>query len=246
MIEFVQGLPEGIYVGQTQRTYLQSLTACVSELEGFNLALHVGDENVRVHTHRMALMSLLSQYNVHKMTWLEQTHSTLCHVVNESSSNLLPLVGDGLVTQQQNHALMIMTADCLPIVFGNNEEIANVHAGWRGLVEGIVENTINQMNNPPMWAWLGACISQNCFEVGLGVKDVFCQKYNVEFAFKTKENPDKTYADLYAIAKYILQSYGVKHILGGEACTFTESDKYFSYRRQAKTGRMATFAFMNK
>lgn len=246
MIQFVEGLPKGIYVGQTRLQFENSLPARQSELEGFNLALHVGDDEARVHAHRIALMESLKPFQVSKMTWLQQTHSTICHVINDETT-FYPRIGDGLVTQMQGHALMIMTADCLPIVFGNDDEVANIHAGWRGLASGIIENTIKTMKKPPTWAWLGACIGQNSFEIGLEVKEIFCEKYAVEFAFITKEKiENKAYADLYAIAAHILKQFGVVHVLGGKECTFSQNKDYFSYRRQPKTGRMATFVFINK
>lgn len=109
-----------------------------------------------------------------KMTWMTQTHSTICHTVNEQIP-FTALIGDGLITQTKGHALMMMTADCLPVVLGNAEgtEIANLHAGWRGLAGGIIENTVAAMQNPPTWAWLGAAISQPCFEIGAEVKTAF-------------------------------------------------------------------------
>ncbi len=109
-----------------------------------------------------------------KMTWMTQTHSTICHIVNEQIP-FTALIGDGLITQTKGHALMMMTADCLPVVLGNAEgtEIANLHAGWRGLAGGIIENTVAAMQSPPTWAWLGAAISQPCFEIGAEVKLLF-------------------------------------------------------------------------
>ena len=106
-----------------------------------------------------------------KMTWMTQTHSTICHTVNEQIP-FTALIGDGLITQTKGHALMMMTADCLPVVLGNAEgtEIANLHAGWRGLAGGIIESTVAAMQSPPTWAWLGAAISQPCFEIGAEVK----------------------------------------------------------------------------
>lgn len=105
---------------------------------------------------------------------MTQTHSTICHTVNEQIP-FKALIGDGLVTQTKGHALMMMTADCLPVVLGNAEgtEVANLHAGWRGLAGGIIENTVTAMQNPPTWAWLGAAISQPCFEIGAEVKLLF-------------------------------------------------------------------------
>ena len=140
----------------------------------------------------------------------------------------------------------MMTADCLPVVLGNADgtEVANLHAGWRGLAGGIIENTIATMQTQPTWAWLGACISQPCFEIGAEVKQAFCEKYPLEFAFKAGEQAGKYYADLYAIARYILEQHGVTLVSGGDQCTYTQTEDYFSYRRNAKTGRMATFVFM--
>ncbi len=150
------------------------------------------------------------------MTWMTQTHSTICHTVNEQIP-FTALIGDGLITQTKGHALMMMTADCLPVVLGNAEgtEIANLHAGWRGLAGGIIENTVAAMQSPPTWAWLGAAISQPCFEIGAEVKTAFCSKYpELETAFIDGVAPNKFHADLYAIARFILQRRGVEKVLG--------------------------------
>jgi polyphenol oxidase len=245
-MQFVEGLPKGVFVGQTQINHPKALISKTPELEGFNLALHVQDDPERVQQHRMVLLDEFSQFGVDKITWMTQTHSTICHTINDEMP-FEALVGDGLVTQTKAHALMMMTADCLPVVLGNTEgtEVANLHAGWRGLANGIVENTIRQMKNPPTWAWLGAAISQPCFEVGSEVKETFCQKYpDLVTAFEAGNMEGKFQADLYAIAKYILNLHGVENVLGGNECSYTQSDKYYSYRRNAKTGRMATFVFI--
>lgn len=245
-MQFVQGLPKGVYVGQTHIQHPKTLASHLPELDGFNLALHVNDDPERVQKHRMNLLDEFSEYGVDKVTWMTQTHSTICHTINEEIQ-FEALVGDGLVTQRKAHALMMMTADCLPIVLGNAEgtEVANLHAGWRGLAGGIVENTIETMQTEPTWAWLGAAISQPCFEVGEEVKDTFCAKYpDVSLAFKTGQKTGKFYADLYAIARYILNRHGIDEVLGGDQCSYRQAQDYFSYRRSAKTGRMATFVFM--
>ncbi|EOH5181855.1 peptidoglycan editing factor PgeF [Acinetobacter baumannii] len=245
-MEFVQGLPQGVFVGQTRVHHPLALPAEQTELTGFNLALHVKDEAQRVQQHRMMLLDEFAQFGVKKMTWMTQTHSTICHTVNEKIP-FTALIGDGLITQTKGHALMMMTADCLPVVLGNAEgtEIANLHAGWRGLAGGIIENTVAAMQNPPTWAWLGAAISQPCFEIGAEVKTAFCSKYpELETTFIDGAAPNKFHADLYAIARFILQSLGVEKVLGGDQCSYQQQDEYFSYRRDAKTGRMATFVFM--
>ena len=245
-MQFVQGLPQGVFVGQTQIQHPQALPSRQAELAGFNLALHVNDDPKRVQQHRMILLDEFSQYAVNKITWMTQTHSTICHTVNDKIE-LQALEGDGLVTQTKGHALMMMTADCLPVVLGNahGTEVANLHAGWRGLAGGIIENTIQEMQTQPTWAWLGAAISQPCFEVGAEVKVAFCAKYpELEQAFQAGEQTGKYYADLYHIARFILKLKGVDLILGGEQCSYLQQQDFYSYRRNAKTGRMATFVFM--
>ena len=245
-MQFVQGLPQGVYVGQTQIEHPQSIVTANENLSGFNLALHVKDDALRVQQHRMILLNEWSAFGVDKMTWLTQTHSSTCLSINEQIP-FNALEGDALVTQRKGHALMMMTADCLPVVLGNVDgtEVANLHAGWRGLANGIVENTVNEMQSPPTWAWLGAAISQPCFEVGVEVKAAFCQKYPaLESAFFAGKTEDKFQADLYAIARFILQRLGVKTVLGGDQCSYLQDQDYFSYRRNAQTGRMASFVFM--
>lgn len=245
-MEFVQGLPKGVFVGQTRIENTQTIATFDNHLAGFNLALHVNDDAQRVQQHRMILLNQLSEFSVDKITWMTQTHSTICHTINEQIP-FIALEGDGLVTQRQGHALMMMTADCLPVVLGNSEgtEVANLHAGWRGLANGIIENTVTEMQSQPTWAWLGAAISQPCFEVGAEVKAAFCGKYpELESAFIAGQVEGKYQADLYAIARFILNRFGVETVLGGNQCSYQQDKDYFSYRRDPKTGRMATFVFM--
>lgn len=248
-IQFVQGLPQGVYVGQTQIHDLQALETDNPHLVGLNLALHVGDKPYRVHQHRMQLLNYFVPYGVTRLTWLNQTHSTICHRV-DGQYHIEALTGDGLVTSDVGHALMIMTADCLPIALGNADgtEIANLHAGWRGLANGMIEQTIQQMKIKPTWAWLGTAISQPCFEVGQEVKDRFIQSYGQIVAdyFQSSEQQGKYQADLYAMAHYILQKQGIQLILGGEQCSYQNIQDYYSYRRNTKTGRMASFVFLGK
>lgn len=248
-IEFIQGLPAHVYVGQSKIQLEDSLPSESTDLAGFNLALHVHDNPKRVQQHRIKLLQHFAQYGVTQLTWLNQTHSTICHRV-DGLAQFQPLSGDGLVTQDVGHALMIMTADCLPIVLGNADgtEIANLHAGWRGLAHGMIEQTLAKMITSAQWAWLGTAISQPCFEIGAEVKQQFLQQYaDVEPYFQASTTQDgKYYADLYAIARYILQQHGVTTILGGEECSYLNAEQYYSYRRNSKTGRMATFVFLGK
>lgn len=245
-MQFVQGLVQGVYLGQTRIHHEKALDSEKPELTGFNLALHVNDDTFRVQQHRISLLEDFAKFGVNKVTWMTQTHSTICHTINDEIT-FAALEGDGLVTQQKSHALMMMTADCLSVVLGNADgtEVANLHAGWRGLANGIVENTMTTMKTKPKWAWLGAAISQPCFEIGAEVKEFFCTKYpELETAFVDGKVEGKYHADLYAIARYILALHGVEKVLGGDQCSYQQDDEYYSYRREAKTGRMATFVFM--
>lgn len=245
-MQFISGLPQGVYVGQTGIQHQGALLSNHPYMQGFNLALHVGDDPLRVQQHRMLLLDELAVYGAQRLHWLNQTHSTICHRI-EQGAELQALEGDALITAQAGQALMMMTADCLPVVLGNaaGTEVANLHAGWRGLADGVIEQTCRQMQSPVTWAWLGAAISQSCFEVGGEVKQIFCAKYpEVASAFKAGHQADKFYADLYAIARYILQQHGVELILGGDQCTYTQTQDYYSYRRQSQTGRMASFVFI--
>jgi polyphenol oxidase len=245
-MQFVEGLPQGVKVGQTRVYHSAAQPSHHAALDGFNLALHVKDDPRRVQQHRIQLLKDFAPYGVNKLTWMTQTHSTQCHRVTVQSY-LNALEGDGLVTTQAGHALMMMTADCLPVVLINADgtEVANLHAGWRGLANGIVENTIASMASQPVYAWLGAAISQACFEIGAEVKAAFCDKYPaLETAFFVGEKQGKFYADLYAIARYILVQQGVSVVLGGDQCSYKQADEYFSYRRNENTGRMATFVFI--
>ena len=117
-MQFVQGLPQGVFVGQTRVHHDQTQPAEQPELAGFNLALHVGDDAARVQKHRMQLLNDFAEYGVNKISWMNQTHSTLCHRIDEQINFVAP-EGDGMVTQSKHHALMMMTADCLPVVLGN-------------------------------------------------------------------------------------------------------------------------------
>ncbi|KAA8732818.1 peptidoglycan editing factor PgeF [Acinetobacter qingfengensis] len=240
-----QGLPKDIFAGQTLAIIDSEQTQQQPYLQ-FNLGLHVGDSASQVQKRRIALLKALQPYGVTRLQWLNQTHSTTAYLVDDQIEATL-LDGDGLVTQQKGVALMMMTADCLPIVVSNAQgtEIACLHAGWRGLANGIIEATLAKMQTQPVYAWIGAAISQANFEVGAEVKAAFVsQNSDFENDFIARQN-GKYLADLYAIATKKLQALGITSVTGGDRCSYAETDSFYSYRRQAKTGRMATFIFIS-
>jgi polyphenol oxidase len=172
-------------------------------------------------------------------TWLTQTHSNTCVRIETN-----PLrEADASVTQSPMHPLAIKTADCLPIVLCNQAgtAIAAIHAGWRGLLDGIIENTLSTMNAAPntLMAWTGPAICERCFEVGPEVPRAFIKRYPyVASAFRPHHN--KSLGSLPGIAELILKQHGVQHIYHSNACTFEEENKFYSYRRDKQTGRLAT------
>lgn len=203
-----------------------------------NLGLHVGDCKEQVMKNRNQLKTQFSL--AREPEWLTQTHSTLCVLVEEDPNR----TADAAVTRLANYPLVVMTADCLPITFcnGQGNEIAAIHAGWRGLVNGIIENTLSSMhsNKTSLLAWIGPAICGNCFEVGVDVYSAFINKYPfTEQAFKI-HTKNTWLADFQGLAKSILHHLGVTQVYESKACTFEENELYYSYRKQPQTGRMAT------
>ena len=208
-----------------------------------NLGLHVGDLATHVHHNRHALIKNLLLPN--EPIWLEQTHTNHCVIVEDDPQRL----ADAAITRSTTHPLAIMTADCLPILLCNRAgtKIAAIHAGWRGLVNGIVENTLEKMKATPntLMAWIGPAICPRCYETGSDVRDAFISCY--PFTQGTFHNHgSRIHADLPKMAELILNAAGVTAVYQSEACTYEQKDKFYSYRREAVTGRMATLIWFNQ
>ncbi|MCQ8877807.1 peptidoglycan editing factor PgeF [Pseudoalteromonas shioyasakiensis] len=206
----------------------------------FNLGLHVGDDEQTVLANRERLATHLPA----KPIWLNQVHSSDVVIVDEAFDKAHLSDADALYTRLALQPLAIMTADCLPILLssGCGQEIAAIHGGWRGLNSGIIANTLAQFTTPldKVIAWLGPAIGADKFEVGAEVKSAFCQQSAEHLhAFQAIES-GKYLADIYMIARSQLKQFGVTHISGGEYCTVTQQEQFFSYRRDGRTGRMAT------
>ena len=135
-----------------------------------------------------------------------------------------------------------MTADCLPILLSSKDGgiIAALHAGWRGLLNGIISRTVKALGKQHLIAWLGPAIGANCFEVGTEVKDQFVSKSAMFNAAFTQNNQHHFLADIYQIARLELEALGITGVYGGGFCTVTDHQRFYSYRRDGETGRMAT------
>lgn len=217
------------------------ISALTTSLDLGNLALHVNDDPNVVLNNRQKLREQLNLKN--EPVWLNQTHSNRCVLVEEEALR----DADAAITRSSEHPLVIMTADCLPILLCNDNgtEIAAIHAGWRGLLNGVIENTLVKMKSKPMFAWIGPSICNQCFEIGSEVKEAFEQHYPfLDNAFHIKN--DKHHANLALIAQLILNHSGVEKVTQSNACTVEEKDRFYSYRREAQTGRIATLIWFNK
>lgn len=178
--------------------------------------------------------------------WLKQTHST---IIVEANSGQSPLA-DGAWTQTPGLACVVLTGDCLPVLLTDTAGslVAAVHAGWRGLANGILEHAVEIIApkaKGPLLAWLGPAIGANVYEIGLEVREAFLSLHpELAIAFKPSENAGKWLANLYKIADCLLKKAGVYQIYEGEYCTFTQQDKFYSYRRDKTAARMASLIWM--
>lgn len=216
--------------------------------DSLNLGNHVGDNPDDVAQNRALLQQAL--HLPQAPVYLNQTHST--RVLHLPLGENEDLNADAVYTNQPNQVCLVMTADCLPVLFcsADGQEIAAAHAGWRGLCDGMLEATVAAFQCPPekIKVWLGAAISQKAFQVGQEVIDQFCA-FDPQAAAAFIEDPTtsgKFLGNLYQIARQRLQRLGITEIRGGEYCTFTEQDRFFSYRRDGKTGRMATLIWRSE
>jgi|TARA_B110000238_G_scaffold167801_1_gene184000 YfiH family protein len=209
-----------------------------NNFKNFNLALHVNDKESHVLANRSLL---LSQYRLpSNPKWINQTHSNIS--VNADSISTI-IDADASYSKKIGTVCGILTADCLPVFVSNKEgtAVGIAHAGWRGLVGGIIESLIKSFdgNTEDLIVYLGPAISQLSFEVGEEVKSEYLSK-NENFMSCFNFLNDKYYLNLYDAARVVLKSLGVQSISGGNRCTFNEPDQFFSYRRDGhKSGRMA-------
>ena len=202
-----------------------------------NPAAHVGDNADLVRQNRQIIKDMLELPS--EPVWLEQIHSN--RVVNAVKTEVLQQA-DASYSSDPNVVCAVMTADCLPLLACSTDgsQVAAIHAGWRGLLAGIISNTISAMQTRNILIWLGPAIGADCFEVGAEVRDAFIEKSSAfTSAFEQKTN-GKWLADIYQLARIDLKALGINSIYGGNYCTVTEEDRFYSYRRDKETGRMAT------
>ncbi|TAK64894.1 laccase domain-containing protein [Methylobacter sp.] len=269
-------------------TTLRSGGASCGAYASLNPAMHVGDDVDLVKQNRQLIKELLTLPS--DPVWLDQIHSNRAVQVHSTFAkggrgDLNLQQADAGYTAESGVVCAVLTADCLPLLVcaADGSQVAAIHAGWRGLLRGVIGNTITAMEippsppftkgevsqphlnlsfikgeaaqlsniepNPPLCkrgargdflVWLGPAIGPNCFEVGAEVRDAFLKKSTKFTTAFTEQSNGKWLADIYQLARIDLAMLGIDKIYGGGFCTVTEHERFYSYRRDKQTGRMAT------
>jgi YfiH family protein len=215
----------------------------VGAYASLNLGSHVGDDARAVSENRLRLRTALALSR--NPVWLNQVHGT---AVVEATSYESPPTADASFARAPGQACVVLTADCLPVLLCDREgtRVAAAHAGWRGLAGGVVESALRAMGVAPdrVLAWLGPAIEQDMFEVGPEVREQFVARTGDNaVAFKANAR-GRWQADLYDLARRELVRLGVTQVFGGGFRCYGDRDRFFSFRRDGTTGRMATLVWM--
>jgi len=239
--------PAPINVKALQTTRLGGVS--VRPYSNLNLGAHVQDDPMAVAKNRQ----LLSPYLPSEPVWVNQVHGV--DVIDAATSTCLQNA-DASLTTKPNVVCVTMTADCLPVLLCDKKGtvVAAVHAGWRGLCDGVIEAAVNKMQVSPsdVLVWLGPAIGPDAFEVGSDVREQFIEKDSqAALAFKSINNQDskgKWLCNLYLIAQQRLNNIGVTQVYGASVnedfCTYTDEARFFSFRRDNVTGRMASMIWL--
>jgi len=219
---------------------------------GLNLGLHTGDDVAAVLANRARLCALIQA----QPAWLDQVHGSEVvsarHALRVLEAGGAPLAADASVTAEPGIACLVMVADCLPVLLADAQgrAVGAAHAGWRGLVGGVIERAARQVASlagahAQLHAYLGPAIGPRAFEVGGEVRQAFLaaaaadERAQTEAAFAPHATPGKYWADLPALARVRLARVGVSQVAGGDLCTVTDAERFYSYRRDGRTGRFA-------
>lgn len=233
--------PPGVRALTTLRHGLGSSQA---PFDALNLGLRCGDDTATALDNRHHLAAALALPS--EPRWLRQVHGV--DVAIEPGDD--EPEADASVTATPGMVLAILTADCLPLVFAASDgsEIAVAHAGWRGLAHGVLEATVAAMCSPAsaIVAWLGPCAGAQAYEIGQEVFDAFVSRDARAANAFTATRPGHWRIDLYALARQRLVDADITpdNIHGGNLCTISDPSRFFSHRRDQRTGRMATLAWI--
>lgn len=243
---------DNIHIVCTQR----SGGVSAAPYDSLNLGGHVGDKAELVEQNRLYLIDALP--GLERTAWLDQQHTDKTVFAEDAIASTK--VADAVISRTAGLAATVMTADCLPVLIAphknNQQEVAAIHAGWRGLSAGIIAKTMAKMQSQAdqLIAYLGPAIGPEVFEVGEDVLNTFlaqnklCDEADICACFKPLEvlGESKYLADLYQLARLQLNALGINDIYGGDYCTFQESNKFFSYRRENVTGRQVSLIYFTE
>jgi len=225
----------------------KNVKAFTTKRTGGNFNLYTGDNLNDVLINRKKLYQELNLPA--EPFWLKQKHTnTVIHL--ESNTTIIEPIADAAFATAPNLVCAVMTADCIPVLVCDQRGtiVAAIHAGWKGIAAGIIEATIKAMNINPtkLLAWLGAAIGANSFETGEDMREIFI-KNNPESQKAFVAHNDRFLANIYLLASQCLNSAGITAIYGGEYCTFTQKELFFSFRRDgASSGRMASLIWLTE
>ena len=209
--------------------------------QGFNLGDHVGDDPRAVAANRVTLRRELPAEPV----WLNQVHGTRCV---DAATARPGEQADASFTRQRGVVCAVLTADCLPVLLCDEHAtvVGIAHAGWRGLAAGVIEATVASMGEPGerLTAWLGPAIGAQAFEVGGEVRDIFIAGDAAAAEAFVAIAGGKWLCDIYGLARRRLHALGIRRVAGADFCTVNDPQRWFSYRRDGVTGRMASLVWL--
>jgi len=213
---------------------------------GFNLGSHVGDDPAVVAANRAQVAARVGGEPI----WLDHVHGTRAIDADQFARLDQVPQADATYSRQAGSVCVVMTADCLPVLLCDDSGavVAAAHAGWRGLLAGVLEETIRAMMVPgrSLLAYLGPAIGPRAFEVGDEVRSAYVAENGAAASAFTPSSPGKWLADIYLLARQRLAIRGVERVFGGSFCTVSDAERFFSYRRDGQTGRMASMIWLER
>lgn len=236
--------PPHVHAGTTMR----SGGVSVPPYDQLNLGMHVNDEQDSVLVNR-ELMRKHLRLPI-EPTWLNQIHgNNIIQLDSRMESILTNQTADGSYSNQENNVCVVMTADCLPLLLCNDDgtQIAAVHISWRGFCKDIVDAALDKFTcpNDQLMAWLGPCICPEHYETGSEVRNACLAVFSdAEDAF-TPSKPGHWQTDIHKLLTLYLKQQGLQEIYGEQRCTYHENEKFFSYRKNKNTGRMASLIWVD-
>ncbi len=210
----------------------------------FNLAAHTDDDADAVRKNRKLLRERFRLPA--EPAWLQQVHGNR---IIKAGSNTVGVEADGAWTDAAGQVCVVLTADCLPVLIcdPHGSSVAAAHAGWRGLHAGVITNAVTALETAPaeLMVWLGPAIGPQAFEVGAEVMRAFTASNSENAAAFEQRDEQHWLCDIYQLARIELASLGVRSIFGGDYCTYTQIEQFYSYRRDGSTGRMASLIWLD-